>query len=249
MIRTRLRDRQLRRAMRALAFAAALGFIAGAMTVSAIVWNFGNVIGSREARLRVQPHPPSATARWGTLDEDEAGAPPIRRGDPVVAAHAPENPAATVPTIGRNPVADLRDRRLQIPVEGIGREALQSSFSDPRGGTRLHEAMDILAPRHTPVVAVENGRIARLFYSRAGGITVYQFDPTGEYVYYYAHLERYADGLAEGAPVERGQVLGYVGTSGNAPKDTPHLHFAIFRLSDARQWWEGTPIDPFAVLR
>jgi murein DD-endopeptidase MepM/ murein hydrolase activator NlpD len=248
MIRKTLRDRRLRRAIRTSTLAAALGFVAGAMTVSAIVWNFGNVIGSRESRMRVEPHPPSATERWGTLGGDETDAVPVvGTGDRV--AHAPAHPAAAVPTIGRNPIEDLRDRSLQIPVEGIGRDALQSSFSDPRGGARLHEAMDIRAPRNTPVVAVEKGRIARLFYSRAGGITVYQFDPAGEYVYYYAHLERYADGLTEGAPVERGQVLGFVGTSGNAPKDTPHLHFAIFRLSDARQWWEGTPIDPFAVLR
>jgi murein DD-endopeptidase MepM/ murein hydrolase activator NlpD len=99
------------------------------------------------------------------------------------------------------------------------------------------------------VVAVEDGTIARLFESKRGGTTVYQFDPTTKYVYYYAHLERYADGLEEGNHVQRGQVLGYVGTSGNAPRDTPHLHFAIFRLTDKKQWWQGSPIDPFEVLK
>ena len=78
---------------------------------------------------------------------------------------------------------------------------------------------------------------------------MYQFDPTKTYVYYYAHLERYADGIVEGAVITRGQVLGYVGTSGNASKDTPHLHFAIFKMTDKKQWWQGTPIDPFQVLR
>ena len=100
----------------------------------------------------------------------------------------------------------------------------------------------------TPVVAVEGGRIARLFFSRAGGITIYQFDPSERYCYYYAHLERYAEGLKEGDRVNRGQVIGYVGVSGNAPKNTPHLHFAVFRLTEAKRWWEGSPLDPYDVL-
>jgi len=123
------------------------------------------------------------------------------------------------------------------------------SYHDARSGGREHEALDILAPRGTPVVAVEDGTIAKLFNSKAGGITVYQFDPGQEYSYYYAHLDRYADGIKEGMPVRRGQVLGYVGTSGNAPKDTPHLHFAIFRLTAEKHWWEGTPIDPYDILK
>ena len=126
---------------------------------------------------------------------------------------------------------------------------MRDSFDEQRGSTHHHEAIDILAPRNTPVFAVEDGTIARLFESKAGGTTVYQFDPTTNYVYYYAHLERYAGGLREGQHVQRGQVLGYVGTSGNAPKDTPHLHFAIFRLTEEKQWWRGTPIDPYAVLK
>jgi murein DD-endopeptidase MepM/ murein hydrolase activator NlpD len=109
--------------------------------------------------------------------------------------------------------------------------------------------MDILAPRHTPVVAVEAGTIARLFSSARGGLTIYQFDPASTYVYYYAHLERYAPGLKEGAAVQPGKVIGFVGTSGNAPPDTPHLHFAIFKLTEKKRWWEGTPIDPYLVLR
>jgi murein DD-endopeptidase MepM/ murein hydrolase activator NlpD len=127
--------------------------------------------------------------------------------------------------------------------------ALHRSFDDRRGTSRRHEAIDIMAPRHTPVVAADAGKVARLFYSKAGGITVYQFDAQGQYVYYYAHLERYAEGLREGDTVSRGQVLGYVGTSGNAPPDAPHLHFAIFRLTEPGRWWEGTPIDPYEVLR
>jgi murein DD-endopeptidase MepM/ murein hydrolase activator NlpD len=144
---------------------------------------------------------------------------------------------------------DLAARKLTIPVNGVSAEKLVRSYHDARTGGREHEALDILAPRNTPVVAVEDGTIARLFLSKAGGLTVYQFDPSREYCYYYAHLERYADGLKEGDAVHRGQVLGYVGTSGNAPKNTPHLHFSVFRLTSDKHWWEGTPVDPFDILR
>jgi murein DD-endopeptidase MepM/ murein hydrolase activator NlpD len=136
-----------------------------------------------------------------------------------------------------------------MPIRSVTREDLHDSFEETRGTTRRHEAIDILAPRNTPVLAVEDGTIARLFLSKAGGITVYQFDPTATYAYYYAHLERYADGLREGDPVKAGQVLGSVGTSGNADRNTPHLHFAIFRLTDKKRWWEGTAIDPYEVLK
>jgi peptidoglycan LD-endopeptidase LytH len=135
-----------------------------------------------------------------------------------------------------------------VPVQGIGRNKLLDTFDDARGGGRVHEAMDIIAPRNTPVVAVEAGRIAKLFTSKQGGLTIYQFDPTETYAYYYAHLERYAPGLKEGDLVARGQLLGTVGTSGNAGSDNPHLHFAIFRLNEEKNWWQGTPINPFPVL-
>jgi len=146
--------------------------------------------------------------------------------------------------------ADLTRRQLLLPVQGVRPEALQDTYTDARGGgSRTHEALDILAPRNTPVLAVEDGSIAKLFTSKQGGLTVYQFDPTSTYAYYYAHLERYAPDLKEGAAVRRGQVLGYVGTSGNAPPETPHLHFAIFLLTPEKHWWQGTPLDPYPILR
>jgi murein DD-endopeptidase MepM/ murein hydrolase activator NlpD len=170
----------------------------------------------------------------------------------VAPARVPETPAAApvtaTPTIGADPLEDLRQRDLKLPVQGLTRHDLRDTFSDMRGGTRRHEALDILAPRNTPVLAVEDGRVAKLFFSKPGGLTVYQFDPTSTYAYYYAHLERYADGLKDGDRVERGQVIGYVGTSGNAPPDTPHLHFAIFKLTNEKRWWEGTAIDPYPIL-
>jgi murein DD-endopeptidase MepM/ murein hydrolase activator NlpD len=147
-------------------------------------------------------------------------------------------------------LAELRARRLAFPVEGVEPESLIDSFTDPRGaGTRRHRAVDILAPRRTPVRAVDAGRIARLERSASGGISVYQLDPEERYCYYYAHLDGYAPGLAEGARVERGQLLAYVGTTGNAPRTTPHLHFAIYRLSEAKRWWAGTAVNPYTVFR
>jgi murein DD-endopeptidase MepM/ murein hydrolase activator NlpD len=230
--------------------AAVGGFLAGALAVSMIVWQFGNVIGSREARQRHPAEPAAAIDRWGT--DLDGGTVAVIEHPPSAATSGETGAAgfgAAIPSIGANPISVLRDRKLMLPVPGVERDQLHGSFSERRGSTRRHEAIDILAPRNTPVVAVEDGRIARLFLSRDGGITVYQFDPGEQYVYYYAHLERYADGLREGDRVKKGQVIGYVGTSGNAPPGTPHLHFAIFKLTEEKKWWEGAPLDPFEVLR
>lgn len=166
-------------------------------------------------------------------------------------ADPPPPPALVEGTTGRtvDVPEEFADRSLAMPVEGVQRSALVDTFDDARGGDRKHEAIDILAPRDTPVLAVEDGTVARLFTSAAGGLTIYQFDPTGQFVYYYAHLDHYAGNLNEGDRVQKGQVIGYVGTTGNAPKDTPHLHFAIFRMTDEKKWWDGTPIDPYDILR
>jgi murein DD-endopeptidase MepM/ murein hydrolase activator NlpD len=141
----------------------------------------------------------------------------------------------------------LRERDLVVPVDDVDREDLHDTFTDTRG-SRSHEALDILARRGTHVIAVEDGRIEKLFTSKAGGLTIYQFDPTRTFAYYYAHLDRYADGLVEGRIVKRGDVIGYVGSTGNASPDAPHLHFAIFRLGPERQWWKGEPINPYPIL-
>ena len=138
---------------------------------------------------------------------------------------------------------------LLLPVQGITARQLRDTFADSRGGkSGGHEAIDIAAPLGTPVLAVDDGRIAKLFLSRLGGITIYQFDSTSQFAYYYAHLDHYAPGLAEGQTVRRGSVIGYVGFSGNTTPDAPHLHFAIFRLGPEKQWWKGQPINPFPYL-
>ena len=146
-------------------------------------------------------------------------------------------------------VVELRRRDLPIPVVGVAASSLVPTFHQTRGVNREHEALDILAPRGTPAVAVEEGRVEKLFTSERGGLTVYLFDRSGTYCYYYAHLDRYADDLEEGDVVPRGHIVGYVGTTGNAPPETPHLHFAVFKLGPEKRWWEGKPIDPYAIWR
>lgn len=142
---------------------------------------------------------------------------------------------------------ELAERDLMIPVQGVSRAKLRDNYEETRGSHK-HEALDIMATRGTPVVAVDAGRVARLFNSAAGGITIYQFDPEELFVYYYAHLDRYAPGIAEGRAVKRGEILGYVGTTGNAPPGAPHLHFTIFRLGPDKRWWKGTPLNPYPYL-
>jgi murein DD-endopeptidase MepM/ murein hydrolase activator NlpD len=162
------------------------------------------------------------------------------------------NPLAARPDIAFSPatapsdLAKLRDRSLAFPVSGFDRHQLRDNFSEMRGN-RVHEAIDLAAPRGTPVLAVDDGKLVKLFNSRAGGLTVYQFDPSEAFCYYYAHLDRYADGLKEGQMLRKGDIIGYVGTSGNAPPNVPHLHFTIFKLGADKHWWEGMPINPFPL--
>lgn len=138
-------------------------------------------------------------------------------------------------------------RPMIVPVAGVDRSAMRDMFDEVRGNRR-HEAIDIMAPRGTPVVATDDGFVRKLFTSIPGGLTVYEFDPDQRFCYYYAHLDRYAAGLHEGQVVQRGEILGYVGTSGNAPIDAPHLHFALIRLGADKRWWKGTYVDPYPLL-
>ena len=164
--------------------------------------------------------------------------------------------AAAAPRPGMSPEADervsastdTRPANLLFPVPAVSPSTMADSFNDSRG-ERIHHAVDIMAPRHSEVVAVADGTIARMMTSVAGGIAVYEWGAGQRFVYYYAHLQEYVPGLAEGQTVRRGQVLGYVGTTGNAPAHSPHLHFAIARVEKKDQWWGGAPIDPYPIWR
>ena len=157
---------------------------------------------------------------------------------------ASHQPVSSVPSSAETSTQS----RLAMPIAGVDPNKLTDTFNEGREG-HTHEALDIAAARGTPVLAVADGRVAKLFTSKQGGLTVYQFDATGQFCYYYAHLDGYAPGLKEDAQLRTGDVLGYVGTTGNAPPNAPHLHFAVFRLGPEKKWWEGTAIHPLPLLR
>jgi murein DD-endopeptidase MepM/ murein hydrolase activator NlpD len=185
-----------------------------------------------DPQLPLQPGSPAASAGLA----HEAGTGAAIAAPAAAPAPAPAPTAATAST-------------LLLPVQGITPDQLQDTFTDARSAGRRHDAIDIMAPAGTPVLAVSDGHVEKLFDSDRGGLTLYQFEPGGRLAYYYAHLQRYADDVAEGQAVRRGQVIGYVGSTGNASPEAPHLHFAIFELGPERRWWEGTAINPYPLLR
>ena len=133
------------------------------------------------------------------------------------------------------------------PIGGLTLASLRDTFGALHNG-HLHEAIDIMEPRGTPVLAVVSGTVLKLFLSRPGGKTIYQADELGVYCYYYAHLDRYLSVLREGTRVKQGDVIGFVGSTGNADPSAPHLHFAIFELGPEKLWWKGTAVDPYPSL-
>jgi murein DD-endopeptidase MepM/ murein hydrolase activator NlpD len=180
------------------------------------------------------------------------GPPAVTPRPPVVALPEVMGPPAAPPhstgSADRLMTVPVHGPHLAMPLAGIDAKSLRDTFSDKRDG-RQHAALDIMAPRNTPVLAVAEGNVAKLFTSKQGGLTVYQFDNTGTYCYYYAHLDHYAPGLKEGTLLRKGEVLGYVGSTGNASPTAPHLHLAVFQLKPDKKWWDGTPIDPLPLLQ
>jgi murein DD-endopeptidase MepM/ murein hydrolase activator NlpD len=146
------------------------------------------------------------------------------------------------------PGTTVQPNPLLIPVAGIQASQLSDTFTDSRSGGRIHDAIDIMAPRGTPVVAADDGTVVKLFKSVPGGLTVYEFDNSGTFAFYYAHLDGYAAGVVEGKHLKRGDLIGYVGSTGNASAAAPHLHFAIFVLGPDKRWWKGTAINPYPLL-
>ena len=139
--------------------------------------------------------------------------------------------------------------KLMIPVEGIKPEQLRDTFNDARSAGRTHNAIDIMAAGGTPVLATADGEVVRLFNSEAGGITLYQLNQARNVVFYYAHLERYADGLLVGRQVKQGEVIAYVGDTGNAGAGNYHLHFAVWLTDDPKRFWDGTNLNPYELLK
>jgi murein DD-endopeptidase MepM/ murein hydrolase activator NlpD len=143
----------------------------------------------------------------------------------------------------------LKRMALVIPVAGVKARDLVNSFQDARGDSRSHNALDIMAPRNTPVLSAAPGSVLKLHTSVAGGLTVYVVEPGSRYIFLYAHLDHYRQGLQEGMAVARGDTIAFVGTTGNANPAAPHLHFQVMRTEHASDWWRGTPINPFLIYR
>lgn len=193
----------------------------------------------------------------GTLMERADGASQIGKTRPADAAPSPAPTMASgtarapaLDTVSQSMPGEGELRTLQIPVMGIGVADLSDTFTAARGGgTRIHDAIDIMAPEGTTVTSAAPGTVEKLFFSDAGGKTIYVQSDNGRTVYYYAHLADYAPGLQEGQKIRRGQRIGTVGSTGNASPDAPHLHFAIMRTTRDAQWWEpSTAINPYPLL-
>ncbi len=191
--------------------------------------------------------PPSSNPAGVPAAQIEGQLPPAPVVEPnLVDAELPLRPEGAE---GAAPMAPAAvPAKLLVPVQGIKPDQLTDTFYQPRGEQRQHEALDIMAPTGTPVLAAADGKVVKLFQSKPGGLTVYQFDPGEQYAYYYAHLDRYADNIKEGMDVKRGELIGYVGATGNADPAAPHLHFAVVALTPEKQWWKGTPLNPFPLM-
>ena len=181
----------------------------------------------------------------GESPSPTSSAPATGNGRPALATAAMLPSARVAAAIER-----LRERELVIPVAGVGPSRIEDTFTAARdGGDRRHNALDILAPRNTPILSTDDGIILRMSSNTLGGITIYTADPNRQFVYYYAHLERYHRDLIPGDAIQKGDTLGYVGTTGNAPKGVPHLHFQIMIWPADGKWWNGEPVNPYPVLR
>lgn len=197
-----------------------LSFAIGAVLASLFwIWFYGSVGAGPDERI---------SAAGDKVVVDPRGGPPV-----TIAESVEVGPAG-----------------LAIPVQGIKASQLTDTFTQARaGGARIHDAIDIMAPRGTPVLAAAPGRVEKIFYSPGGGgNTVYIRSPDGRWEYYYAHLNQYASGLKEGLDVSRGTVIATVGSTGNANPEGPHLHFAINRMTPGGKWYQGQPINPYPLL-
>ena len=200
----------------------------------------------------IEPATPTPTA---TPQTSPTAPPSDATNTPAASPSSTPTPTATPQSQSQNQpqgdaAASLASMRLLLPVQGVRAEELRDTFTDSRSEGRVHDAIDIMAPRNAAVLAAADGRVVKLFRSVKGGVTLYQLAATDEHVVlYYAHLERYAEGLAEGHFARRGETIAYVGDTGNASPGNTHLHFQIYRVSDPKHFWSGENINPYPLLR
>jgi peptidoglycan LD-endopeptidase LytH len=202
--------------------------------------------------LRVQRRPASEAAIPAatppTTPAATPSSPPAPAMTPSPAPSARATPPAAESGVTTDSLPSVAPGSLVIPVAGVRPEQLRDTFNEARSEGRTHNALDIMAACETPVVAAVAGKILRLFTSERGGLTVYQLGPDDKTVYYYAHLSRYADDLAQGQTVAPGKLIGYVGDTGNAGPNNCHLHFAMWAVSDPKKFWSGEDINPYPLL-
>jgi murein DD-endopeptidase MepM/ murein hydrolase activator NlpD len=207
----------------------------------ALVWGLSK---SRTGRVAVVTPTPA---------KDSQAVSPVATPIPAIPSPTTQPSAEPTPqptaTVQPSPTVSTTSLSLSIPVAGVRPGELRDTFSEARSEGRVHDAIDIPAQRGTPVLAAADGRIVKLFQSERGGTTIYQLDPDNKTIYYYAHLERYADGLMEGHLARRGEIIAYVGDTGNAGAGNYHLHFSILIVSDPKRYWDGTNINPYPLLR
>jgi len=220
------------------------------LVLGAAFWSTGSVKSSvlpPWLRARVSATLPAPPANFDANASVPAPPVPPPEGAPVpppAKAEGSAERAATEPAT----LSPATAMHLSMPISSVKPSTITDTFHDMRDGHE-HEAVDIMAPRGTPVKAVAEGNVAKLFTSKEGGLTLYEFDNSGQYAFYYAHLDHYAPGVKEGTLLHPGDVLAYVGTTGDAPVNAPHLHFAVFKLGPDKKWWQGKALDPVPMLQ
>jgi murein DD-endopeptidase MepM/ murein hydrolase activator NlpD len=201
---------------------------------STAVMNAAPAVGVLSPVDTVKPQPDSSLPRHLESVDDSAGLPVD---------------TASAAVVYPGDIDALRAQSPVVPVAGVAAKDLVDSFDDRRGDARQHNALDIMAARNTPAIAAVAGTILRLHNSTAGGLSIYLKDRTSRFILMYGHLDSYRPGLVEGASVRRGEIIGFVGTTGNASPQAPHLHFQVMRSDNMRDWWRGTPINPYLIYR
>ncbi|HET6669366.1 MAG TPA: peptidoglycan DD-metalloendopeptidase family protein [Pyrinomonadaceae bacterium] len=210
-------------------------------------FGYGGNAGTLPARdVKPAVTPVVVTAPTPPQPENPASATALATPDELPENQPSPTPSSLVVTLDPSYVGRLN---LAVPVKGVKAEQLQDTFKDARSEGRVHDAIDIPAPAGTPVIATAEGEIIKLFESERGGTTIYQASKDKKLIFYYAHLQRYAEGLVVGKTVWQGETIGYVGDTGNAGAENYHLHFSIMIVSDPKRYWEGTNINPYPLLR
>lgn len=233
-------------------------------SLAALVWYLSAAYGTRPVTPIALPSPgssaeavPTPTPAPALTETPAAAAPTVEATETPAASPTPAGatpqaqgqPGGAPPVLPPQTTPQPTSSGLVIPVAGVRPDPLQNTFDDARSEGRRHDAIDIIAPRGTPVLAAADGRVLRLFQSVKGGVTLYQLGTDERTVYYYAHLDRYADGVAEGRVLRRGETIAYVGDTGNATPGNCHLHFQVYRITDPKKFWSGDNLNPYDLLR